>query len=129
MHILHPILVSKFLALSKTMLLQKTKIFNQCMTKPTLFHTVKSVLNGHSKIDKTHILMTKGSLMKVKSIAECSPCKCKVATYNFRFSVYIVVRSHYVEILLLQIILGIALKCKEVVTSSSKSFPVRVIPF
>ena len=28
--------------------------------------------NGHSKIDNTKILMTNGSLMKVKSIAECS---------------------------------------------------------
>ena len=33
---------------------------------------VKPVLNGHSKIDKTKVLMTNG-LMKVKSIAECSP--------------------------------------------------------
>ena len=35
--------------------------------------TVKSVLSGHSKIDKTNILMSKGSLMKVERIAECSP--------------------------------------------------------
>ena len=34
---------------------------------------VKPVLSGHSKIDKTKILMTDGSLMKVESIAECSP--------------------------------------------------------
>ena len=34
---------------------------------------IKSVLSGHSKIDKTKILMTNGSLMKVESIAECSP--------------------------------------------------------
>ena len=27
----------------------------------------------HSKIDKTKILMSNGSLMKVESIAECSP--------------------------------------------------------
>ena len=33
--------------------------------------TVKPVLNIHSKIDKTKILMTNGSLMKVESIAEC----------------------------------------------------------
>ena len=32
-------------------------------------NTVKSVNKGHSKIDKTKILMTNGSLMKVKSIA------------------------------------------------------------
>ena len=39
--------------------------------------TVKTFLSGHSKIDKTKILliklMTNGSLMKVESIAECSP--------------------------------------------------------
>ena len=35
-----------------------------------LCHTVKSVLSGHSKLDKTKILMTNGSLMKVESIAE-----------------------------------------------------------
>ena len=34
---------------------------------------VKPVLSGHSKIDKTMILMKNGSLMKVESIAECSP--------------------------------------------------------
>ena len=35
--------------------------------------TVKPVFNGHSKIVKIKILMTNGSLMKIKSIAECSP--------------------------------------------------------
>ena len=35
--------------------------------------TVKPVLSGHSKIDKTKILMTTCSLMNVESIAECSP--------------------------------------------------------
>ena len=38
-----------------------------------LGYTVKPVLGGHSKIDNTKILMTNGSLMKVKSIAEFSP--------------------------------------------------------
>ena len=33
-------------------------------------NTVKPVLSGHSKIDKTKILMTNGSLMKVENIAE-----------------------------------------------------------
>ena len=37
-----------------------------------LLHTVKPVLSGHSKIDKTMVLTTNGSLMKVGSIAECS---------------------------------------------------------
>ena len=35
-------------------------------------NTVKPVLSGHSKIDKTNVLMTNSSLMKDKSIAECS---------------------------------------------------------
>ena len=34
--------------------------------------TVKPVLSGHSKIDKTEVLKANGSLMKVESIAECS---------------------------------------------------------
>ena len=34
---------------------------------------IKPVLSGHSKIDKTKVLMTNGSLMKVESIAECPP--------------------------------------------------------
>ena len=33
---------------------------------------VKPVRNGHSKIDKTILLMTNGSLMKIESIAEHS---------------------------------------------------------
>ena len=35
--------------------------------------TVKPVLSAHSKKDKTKILKTNGSLMKVESTAECSP--------------------------------------------------------
>ena len=35
-------------------------------------HTVKPVLSGHPKIDKTKILMRNGSLMKVQSVAEHS---------------------------------------------------------
>ena len=33
---------------------------------------MQPVLSGHSKIDKTKVLITNGSLMKVESIAECS---------------------------------------------------------
>ena len=33
-----------------------------------LAHTIIPVLSGYSKIDKTKILMTNGSLMRVKSI-------------------------------------------------------------
>ena len=36
-------------------------------------YTVKPVLSGHLNIDKIKVLMENGSLMKVKSIAECSP--------------------------------------------------------
>ena len=35
-------------------------------------NTVKPLLSGHSKIDKTKVFNTNGSLMKVESIAECS---------------------------------------------------------
>ena len=34
--------------------------------------TVKLVLSGHIKIEKTKLLIENGSLMKVESIAECS---------------------------------------------------------
>ena len=53
-----------------------THINNQVLVhtpvKITIMNTVKPVQNGHSKIDKTKILMTNGSLMKVKSIGECN---------------------------------------------------------
>ena len=39
----------------------------------TQFNTVKPVLSSHSKIGKTKVLKTGGSLMQVLSIAECSP--------------------------------------------------------
>ena len=35
-----------------------------------LIKTVKTVLSGHSKIDKTKVLVENGSLMKVESTAE-----------------------------------------------------------
>ena len=38
-----------------------------------LLSTVKPVLSGHSKLDKTKIFMINGCLMKVEGIAECSP--------------------------------------------------------
>ena len=42
------------------------------MCYSTFWNTVKPVLSGHSKIDKTKVLKTNGSLMKVEIIAECS---------------------------------------------------------
>ena len=35
--------------------------------------TVNPVLSGHSKINKIKVLMTNGSLMKVETVAYCSP--------------------------------------------------------
>ena len=35
--------------------------------------TVKAVVSGLFKIDKTKVFMKNGSLMQVESIAECSP--------------------------------------------------------
>ena len=45
------------------------KIFYMELYKGTIG---QPVLSSHSKIDKIKILKTNGSLMKVKSIAECS---------------------------------------------------------
>ena len=39
-----------------------------------LQYTVKPVYNGHSKIDKTKILITFGSLMKVKVLQNAAFC-------------------------------------------------------
>ena len=39
---------------------------------PICSNTVKPVLSSHSKINKTNVLKTNGSLMEVESIAECS---------------------------------------------------------
>ena len=36
-------------------------------------YTVKPVLSSHSKIDKTKILMTNGSLMKVVEVLQNAP--------------------------------------------------------
>ena len=37
----------------------------------TVRYKVKPVLSGHTKIDKTEILMINGSLKQAESIAEC----------------------------------------------------------
>ena len=46
---------------------------SQIVWKDRNWNTEKSVLSGHLIIDKAKVLMENGSLMKVKSIAECSP--------------------------------------------------------
>ena len=57
---------------------EERKVFNNvfCGYSFKIYNvfTIKPVLNGHPKIDKTKLLMTNGSFMKVESIAECSPC-------------------------------------------------------
>ena len=47
-------------------------IFQRCQEALSL----SKGLNDHSEIDKTKILMTKGNLMKVVCIAECSTGAC-----------------------------------------------------
>ena len=46
--------------------------WDSVLSQDSTGYTVRPVLHGHSKIDKTKILKTNGSLMKVESIAECS---------------------------------------------------------
>ena len=38
-----------------------------------MLYTVKPVLSGHLKIDKTKVLVGNSSIMEVESIVECSP--------------------------------------------------------
>ena len=58
--------------------MNKTLVIHDHNTTVTRCHivsyesTVKPVLRGRSKMDKTKVLKTTGSLMKVESIAECS---------------------------------------------------------
>ena len=52
--------------------LEKHALYFQEICLQGKIYTVKPVLKGHSKIDKTKVLKTHGSLMKIESIAECS---------------------------------------------------------
>ena len=47
-------------------------VIHKCKHKKENVNTVKPVLSSHTKRDKTKVLKTSGSLMKVESIAECS---------------------------------------------------------
>ena len=51
---------------------QSTCLRHAYLSKQTLLFTVKPVLSDHSIKDKTMVLKTNGSLMKVERIAECS---------------------------------------------------------
>ena len=51
---------------------QKMQLLQQVNQVGLVKTTVIPVLSDHSKIDKTKVLKTNGSLMKVESIAECS---------------------------------------------------------
>ena len=48
---------------------------------------VKPVLSGHSKTDKTKVLKTNGSLMKVESIAECSLGGAFCNTFDLHYAI------------------------------------------
>ena len=50
----------------------KKRILLENIETVSLKYTVKAVLSVHSKIDKTKVLKTNGSLMKVECIAKCS---------------------------------------------------------
>ena len=52
------------------------------MFRTTLESTVKPVLSGHLKIDKTKVLMENGSLIKFHSIAECAPLGAFCNTFD-----------------------------------------------
>ena len=52
---------------------QKCSYFEESEFEFSRYYCYSKTLNGHSKIDKTKILITNGCLMKVESIAECSP--------------------------------------------------------
>ena len=54
-----------------TTLEQTSAEASECMRGWVLKYTLKPVWSGHSKIDKTKVLIANGSLMKVESIAEC----------------------------------------------------------
>ena len=57
-------------------------------------YTVKPVLIGHSKIDKTKIFkMTNGSLMKVESIAECCIAECSLGAFHNTFDLHLAIIS------------------------------------
>ena len=68
--------------------------FYFCLTIGTLNDNiaVKPVLSGHSKIYKTKVFMESGSLMKVESIAECSPWSCN--TFDLHY-VIIGLENHF----------------------------------
>ena len=49
--------------------------------------TVKPVYNSHSKINKTNVLLTNGSLMKVKHIAECILRNTFCNTFDLHYAI------------------------------------------
>ena len=61
------------MALSKYYRISPNIKSTHCPSTLFILETVKPVLSGLLTIDKTKILMANCSLMKVESIAECSP--------------------------------------------------------
>ena len=50
--------------------------------EPSVFITVKSVLRGHSKIDKTKVLQPCGSIMQVESNLQNVPLRAFCNTFD-----------------------------------------------
>ena len=63
---------NRYYAISDSMHMRNGNSTLRASMIPKCGDTVKPVLSDRRKIDKTQILMTNGSLMKVESIAECS---------------------------------------------------------
>ena len=67
-------MIVKLTSMSNSMayIIQCTGVYAFIKTPGNIRATVKPVLSSHSKIDKTNVLKTNSSLIKVKIIAECS---------------------------------------------------------
>ena len=53
-----------------------------------MVHTAKPVKNGHSKIDKTKVLTTNGSIMKVESMQNATFIKLPVVVKTVVLSIF-----------------------------------------
>ena len=80
----HPLTPSLILAVSMEPLhsFHSNKKLNRQHSKE---NTVKPVLSGHSKIDKTKVLKVNGSLMKVESIADA---ECPLGAFCNTFDLH-----------------------------------------
>ena len=65
-------MIVKLTSMSNSMayIIQCTGLYDSIKTPGSIRASVKPVLSSNSKIDKTYVLKTNGSLMMVESIAE-----------------------------------------------------------